>query len=148
MNVLKDIIEWGRLSGLTQNEKFQELYYKLIQEELGEFQEEFDKGNLEESYKEFADLIVVVAQHAYAHGYDLQQIVNKKQAKNWSKFIDITGKNGVQIGNLITKETTLAKQKYPDREVKFEDKTSNGKTYLIMRDKKTNKILKPSTYEH
>lgn len=147
MSVLKNILEWGRIVGLTQTKKYQDLYYKLVQEELDEFQEEFDKGNLKEAYKEFGDLMVVVTQHAYAHGYDLQEIVVKKQHENWSKFIDITDFTPIQLANRITEETEIAKQKYPNREVKFEEKVSNGRTYLVMMDKHTNKILKPSTFE-
>ena len=69
------------------NRDLEDLRYRLVAEEFGEFSDESDAGNRPAAMlSELADLVIVVYGYAATFGWNLDEAVRRIHAANMSKF--------------------------------------------------------------
>lgn len=97
-DMIKDVKGWLETVGQTvdtDNKAQRELYADLIEEEFGEFQAAFVRGDKVEELDAVADLCWVAIGYALSRGYDIEAAWEEVAKSNYSKFDE----NGQAIKN-------------------------------------------------
>ena len=92
MSVLQDIIDFHKKFGLEYNEgprqlplELQEFRTNFLDEELQEYKDAVESGDLEKAFDGLIDLVYVAVGTAYLHGFQFDEGWDRVQAANMAK---------------------------------------------------------------
>ena len=92
MSVLQDIIDFHKKLGLEYNEgprqlplELQEFRTNFLDEELQEYKDAVESGDLEKAFDGLIDLVYVAVGTAYLHGFQFDEGWDRVQAANMAK---------------------------------------------------------------